>query len=87
MIARLALWDEHYEALRAAYEDVSLRVAAADGALPSAACDRAAAFVALESHIKDIEVVESHRLKELQYEVVDTLRYVPRTAPQLQGLP
>jgi hypothetical protein len=76
VVARLHLWDQHYQALRAVYEDVSLRVPSADGSPPQVACDKIAAFLSLEANVKDIEVVQSSTLKELQYEVVDTLRYV-----------
>jgi hypothetical protein len=74
VLARLQLWDTHCEALRAVYEDVSLRVHSADGSPPPVACDKIAAFLSLEANVRDIEVVRSSTLKELQYEVVDTLR-------------
>lgn len=81
-MARLDLWDLHYENLRAAYEDVSLRVPVDTGALPDEALMAAASFLGLESSVSDIEVVPSHSLKELQYEVVDALRY--KRAPLLR---
>lgn len=38
--------------------------------------EEAAQFLALESQISSLEVVESHKLKEHQYEIVNTLRCV-----------
>lgn len=79
---RLRLWDVHEPALRAAYEDVALRVPAGTGAMPTEAIEEAAEFLSLESRVpgEEVEVVPSPSLKELQYEVVDTLRWVARLA-------
>ena len=72
MQARLQLADLHAPHLRAAYEDVSLRVPGS-GATEDA-FQRIEGFLTLESVVTDIEVTESHKLREIQYEVVDTLR-------------
>ncbi|KAG1679244.1 hypothetical protein FOA52_009273 [Chlamydomonas sp. UWO 241] len=84
VLARLKLWDVHAGALRAAYEDVSLRLGTdCDLQAPfQAAVD----FLTLEARCPDVEVVHSAGLKELQYEVVDTMRYKRRQLLQLYEL-
>ena len=36
--------------------------------------EQAVEFLELEARLPDVEVVESHRLKQLQYEIIDTMR-------------
>ena len=73
MRARLALWDEHLTHLRAAYEDVSLRIEANTATIQEP-YDQAVDFLQLEAKLPDIEVVESKRLKQMEYEIIDTMR-------------
>lgn len=73
VMARLQLWDEHEPALRAAYEDVSLRVPGSGG-MPADMLDMISDFVTLEASTPDLDIIESHKLKELQYEIINTLR-------------
>lgn len=42
--------------------------------LPTNVIEKAAEFLALESQLVSIDVTESHKLKEHQYEIVNTLR-------------
>eukprot|EP00798_Chlamydomonas_sp_ICE-L_P023777 gene23777-9336_t len=70
--ARLALSDMHMPALRASFQDVSLRmsgVGKVDDAVSSIAD-----FFEMESTITDIDVVESTSLKETQYQRRQLLR-------------
>jgi hypothetical protein len=88
VLARLALWDLHSPHLRAAYEDVSLRLDASgpanDGTPESGLLlDKSVSFLCIESKIQDVEVVPSTELTELQYEIVDTLRYRRRQLVQV----
>ena len=88
VLARLALWDLHSNHLRAAYEDVSLRLDASgsanDGTPESGLLlDQSIAFLCIESKINDVEVVPSSDLTELQYEIVDAMRYRRRQLVQV----
>jgi len=46
--------------------------------LPDSIIEQAAEFLALESQVTDIQVIESSKLKEHQYEIVSCLRWVGR---------
>lgn len=73
VLNRLRFWDMHNRGLRAAYEDVSLRVdAAAAVEVIQAAVEE---FVTVEARIEALSLVESAALEELQYQVVQALRY------------
>ena len=81
VLARLRLWDEHLTTLRGTYEDISLRLDATapgcnDGTDPASAPlhEQAAGFLSLEAKVEEVEVVASHELTEMQYEIVDTMR-------------
>jgi hypothetical protein len=52
--ARLALWDLHERALRAAYEDVSLRVPAGTPTSPATLAETSVAFLSLEAQITGV---------------------------------
>ncbi|GAX74660.1 hypothetical protein CEUSTIGMA_g2108.t1 [Chlamydomonas eustigma] len=72
--ARLALWDVHCRHLRAAYEDVSLRLQA-DTRTVKEPFELAADFLTLEARVPEVPVMISTKLKQLQYEIVDAMRY------------
>ena len=85
--ARLELWDVHLQHLRAAYEDVSLRLEANTDAVEEP-FEQAVEFLTLEARLPDIEVVESHTLKQFQYEIIDTMRWDrPQGPPCLWDCP
>lgn len=80
VLARLALWDLHFPHLRTAYEDVSLRLDASgpanDGNPENGLLlEKSITFLCIESKVQDVEVIPSTELSELQYEIVDALRY------------
>ncbi len=59
---------------------MSLRLAADTGLTEP--FNAAVQFLTLEARQPDVEVVESRKLSELQYEIVDTMRWV-RTGVQI----
>lgn len=84
VLERLKLSDVHMPALRAAYSDVSVRVS---GKQPVAASFAAVhAFLALEAGKPHLEVLESWRLKEMCYELVETLRWASGPRVSCSGL-
>ncbi|KAK9808730.1 hypothetical protein WJX72_002676 [[Myrmecia] bisecta] len=81
---RLGFWDCHGRALRAEFADHSMRVEAALD--PDSVYAEVSGFVTLEERLGDSAAsVSSRSLSQLQYEVLETVKYRGRQRVRLMG--